>query len=408
MHRELRILLGLILGFTVFYFLPVEATRFQSAVFEALALSRWYAREHVLLCLIPAFFIAGAIAVFVQRDAILTYFGADAPKWMAYGVASVSGSILSVCSCTVLPLFGSIYKRGAGLGPAVAFLYSGPAINVLAVILTARLLGPQLGIARAVGAVLSCIVIGLAMHGIFRRDASRSAEQEAMISLGGDVPSRPLWKTALFFAILVAILVFANWAPSDSTTGIWPTIYRLKWPLTILLGGGLWISLRWFFKLPVRALVLAALPALLLAWRFPQHPAASFLAGVAGLTALTFLGPEELAAWRNQTWRFTKQISPLLLIGVLTAGFLLGGVEQNDAGVIPNRWVEALLGDRPDALLPILGTPDSRLFQSLETIWPLWTNFFAACADFWTVAWAKVRPWPFCWPDRRFPFPICW
>ncbi|MCX5702669.1 MAG: permease, partial [Candidatus Omnitrophica bacterium] len=143
------------------FYLPVENLRFTNALFEALALVRWYAREHVLLCLVPAFFIAGAISVFVSQESVMKYFGAKANKFLSYSVASISGTILAVCSCTVLPLFSGIYKRGAGLGPAIAFLYSGPAINVLAIILTARILGWQLGLARAIGAVIFSVVIGL-------------------------------------------------------------------------------------------------------------------------------------------------------------------------------------------------------------------------------------------------------
>ncbi|MDD3732853.1 MAG: permease, partial [candidate division Zixibacteria bacterium] len=145
--------LALITGvFLLFYYLPVDNIRLKGAVIEALALTRWYAREHVILCLIPAFFIAGAIAVFVSQASVMKYLGARANRVLAYGVASMSGTILAVCSCTVLPLFAGIYRMGAGLGPATAFLYSGPAINILAIILTARILGAELGVARAVGA----------------------------------------------------------------------------------------------------------------------------------------------------------------------------------------------------------------------------------------------------------------
>ena len=176
------------------YFLPVGAARFDNAVSEALHLVKWYAREHVVLCLVPAFFIAGAIAVFVRQDAVIKYLGAGANKVIAYGVASVSGSVLAVCSCTVLPLFAGIYKRGAGVGPATAFLYAGPAVNVLAIILTARVLGVELGIARAVGAVLFSIVIGLLMHVMFRNDV---VDVEEAVPVGGDEPTRPLWKDAI-------------------------------------------------------------------------------------------------------------------------------------------------------------------------------------------------------------------
>ena len=155
--------------FLVIFWLPLESSRFTGAVIESLALTKWYAQEHVLLCLVPALFIAGAISVFISQAAVMKYLGAGAKKVMSYGVASVSGSILAICSCTVLPLFAGIWKRGAGLGPAIAFLYSGPAINILAIVLTARILGPELGLARALGAVIFSVVIGLIMHLLFRK-----------------------------------------------------------------------------------------------------------------------------------------------------------------------------------------------------------------------------------------------
>ena len=200
MNKEVKILLGLLVAFLGIYLLPVESLRFQGAVLEALKLAKWYAHEHVLLCLVPAFFIAGAIGVFVSQNAVMKYFGPKAPKWLSYSVASVSGTILAVCSCTVLPLFGGIYMRGAGLGPAVAFLYSGPAINVLAIVLTARVLGLQLGIARAVGAILFSVVIGLLMHFIFLKEEREKAANPQEVFLGEDEkPERPLWQVALYF-----------------------------------------------------------------------------------------------------------------------------------------------------------------------------------------------------------------
>jgi uncharacterized membrane protein YraQ (UPF0718 family) len=165
---EFKPLFWIIAVFSLCFFLPVESARVQGAVLEALYLVKWYAREHVLLCLVPAFFIAGAVAVFVSQAAVMKYLGPNAKKMLAYGVASVSGTILAVCSCTILPLFSGIYRMGAGLGPACAFLYSGPAINILAIVLTARILGPEMGIARAVGAVVFAVVIGLLMHFFFR------------------------------------------------------------------------------------------------------------------------------------------------------------------------------------------------------------------------------------------------
>ena len=151
-RHELKIFGWLAAAFAAIYFLPVGTPRFDGAVTEALELTKWYAREHVVLCLLPAFWIAGAIAAFVSQASVMRYLGPTAPKPLAYGVGSVSGTILAVCSCTVLPLFQGIYRMGAGLGPATAFLYSGPAINVLAIIMTAKVLGAPLGLARAVPA----------------------------------------------------------------------------------------------------------------------------------------------------------------------------------------------------------------------------------------------------------------
>jgi uncharacterized protein len=196
--KEFKILAAIATVFLFIFYLPVGVPRFDNAVFEAFHLVKWYAREHVLLCLVPAFFIAGAIGVFVSQASVMKYLGAKANKVLAYGVASISGTVLAVCSCTVLPLFAGIYKMGAGIGPATAFLYSGPAINVLAIVLTARVLGLEMGIARAVGAIGFSVVIGLIMHFIFRKEeAQKAAAQMAMPETQG---ARPLWQTVLYFA----------------------------------------------------------------------------------------------------------------------------------------------------------------------------------------------------------------
>jgi uncharacterized membrane protein YraQ (UPF0718 family) len=337
--------LGLIAGgFLLTYYLPVEALQaaapIPAAVAESLFLVRWYAREHVLLCLVPAFFIAGAIGVFVSQGAVMRYLGAGAKKTLAYGVASVSGSILAVCSCTVLPLFAGIYQRGAGLGPATAFLYSGPAINVLAIILTARVLGMELGVARAVGAVAFSIVIGALMHLIFRREeAVKAAEQAAM-----PVPevSRPLWQNGLFFASMIGILVFANWGAPASSTGFWHQVYAAKWYLTglaaLLLGAVLigWFRVAWSrVMLPGLAVVGAGAG-------FSHHPLVPFTAGVVGLSAVTATDKGELREWFDASWGFAKQILPLLLLGVLVSGLLLG--RPGREGLIPSEWIAGALG----------------------------------------------------------------
>jgi len=379
MNKELKILLWLVAIFLGLYFLPVETVRFQGAVLEALKLAKWYAREHVLLCLVPAFFIAGAIGVFVSQSAVMKYFGPKASKWLSYSVASVSGTVLAVCSCTVLPLFGSIYYRGAGLGPAIAFLYSGPAINVLAIVLTARILGWQLGVARAVGAVVFSVVVGLLMHLFFlKEERAKAAKAQDVHMADEDGEARPLWQTALFMLSMVGILVFANWARPQETTGVWAAIFRGKWIVTAAFGLLLGVCMVRFFRVKPWLVALAALPAAALGFLLPGHPVVAFTAGAAGLAALTFRGGAQMTEWRGQTWGFAKQILPLLFGGVLAAGLFLGSPEGKDAGLIPNAWVQALVGDSPQALLSILGQPEGTRIPWLETVWPLWTNVFAS------------------------------
>ena len=227
-RKELKILGWIAAVFAAAFFLPLESERFMTAVNATLDLVKWYAQEHVILCLLPAFFIAGVISVFVSQGAVLKYFGANAKKWLSYTVAAVSGGILAVCSCTILPLFTSIYKRGAGLGPAVAFLYSGPAISILSIILTARILGVEMGIARTVGAVVFSVVIGLIMAFIFRKE--EKAKKEEQMNIVPPPEKRPIWQTSMHFFTLVLILVFANWgAPSTEGTGVWNAIFTNKW-----------------------------------------------------------------------------------------------------------------------------------------------------------------------------------
>ena len=297
-YKKLLLYTGVFLGF---YFFPTALLTFRNPFYEALALAKWYAREHVILCLIPAFFIAGAIAVFVSKASVIKYLGAKANKILAYGVAAVSGSILAVCSCTVLPLFSGIYKRGAGLGPAAAFLYSGPAINVLAIFITAKVLGWQLGLARAAGAVIFSVIIGFLMHLIFLKEESKRQEDAPLI-MDDEKKERPLWKTALYFASMVGVLVFANWAKPQSTgAGLWQAVFAAKWYIT--------------------AFFLAALVLMLKSW----------------------FVKDELKEWVGKSWSFAKLIMPLLLIGVIAAGFLLGSPGGGE-GIIPSRFVSGLVG----------------------------------------------------------------
>ncbi|MBT3256813.1 MAG: permease [Deltaproteobacteria bacterium] len=293
-------LLMIILVFMAAYYVPWASPVIRRSGLEAFMMLQEYAREHVLTCLIPAFFIAGAISVFVSQASVLKYFGATARKILSYSVASVSGTVLAVCSCTVLPLFAGIYSRGAGIGPATAFLYSGPAINVLAIVLTARILGWELGLARAIGAILFAVITGLLMAFIFRKDDAERAKGELFLP-EDEGTGRTLAQDGLFMLIMVLILVFAAFAkPSGGSSGVWPTVFAAKWYITagllIILG---FILKAWFVK-------------------------------------------EERVTWVQSTWGFMKQIFPLLGAGVLVAGFMLG--RPGHAALIPDQYIEGLVG----------------------------------------------------------------
>ncbi len=333
--------LGIIAGvFLAFFWLPIDSSRFTGAVIESLALAKWYAREHVLLCLVPAFFIAGAISVFVSQAAVMKYLGAGTKKVLSYGVASVSGTILAVCSCTVLPLFAGIWKRGAGLGPAIAFLYSGPAINILAIVLTARILGPELGLARAVGAVVFSIVIGLIMHLLFRKE--EQAKAEAALHMPEAEVERPLWQNGVYFAVMVGILVSATWGQPAEPTGVWHAIYSVKWLMTGFFAIALGVLLVKWFHVKTYKVVAAAAAVLALAVIFPHEPLIAFAAGIIALVVLTTTTRGETESWFLSTWDFAKQIMPLLFAGVLVAGLLLG--RPGSEGLISSQWVSSLVG----------------------------------------------------------------
>ena len=336
--RQGHLLLFLFVGFLVIYFLPVDSERFSNAWLESIRLTNWYAREHVILCLLPAFAIAGAMAVYITQGSVMRYLGPKASKPIALGVASVSGALLAVCSCTVLPLFGGIYKRGAGLGAAIAFLYSGPAINIMAVVVTAKVLGAELGFARAVGAILFALVIGAIMHVIYRKEeAERASGSDRGFSAGEQ--EKPLNITVIFFSLMIGILVFANWAAADSSA--WMVIYQWKWQITSLLAIalGVLLVLHWQWSV-THVLILAAVVGVS-AILVPGVPQLPFAIGVLGIMLLATLNTQD-QEWVAQTWDFTKQIMPLLLAGVFIAGLLLGRPGYH--GLIPDEWVNMAVG----------------------------------------------------------------
>jgi len=338
LRHEAKALAIAIISFIALYHLPVGKPRFDGAIVEALALTRWYAREHVLLCLVPAFFIAGGISVFISQASVMRYLGAGARKVVAYGVASVSGTVLAVCSCTVLPLFAGIYGMGAGIGPATAFLYAGPAINALAIILTARVLGVELGVGRAVGAVVFSIVIGLVMHFVFRHDERE--KNIAQVALPDEDEGRPLSRTALTFAAMVGVLIFANWGGGGG--GFFGQVHDIKWLLTSLaassLGAALisWYGMRWW-----KPLLVAAGAGLSVMIR-PADPVTAFTVSTVVFAWAVASEKGELHDWFVASWGFAKQIMPLLLAGVLVAGLLLG--RPGHEGLIPSGWIATAVG----------------------------------------------------------------
>lgn len=345
--KEISILSWIIAVFAAAYFMPLENIHFQEAIQASLDLTRWYAQEHVVLCLLPAFFIAGVISVFVGQAAIIKYFGARAKKWVAYSVASVSGSILAVCSCTILPLFSSIHKRGAGLGPAIAFLYSGPAINILAIILTSRILGIEMGIARIIGAVVFSVVIGIVMSLIYRKEEKALRKEQLNIP---EVPDkRPVWQTAFHFFTLVFILIFANWGkPADGITeGVWYMLWVYKWYITSFFGLLLVFSLIYILKINWRWVILGVAATGASAF-ISSSPQITMIVGIAALSLITIYdkNDSENREWTYSTWGFAKQIMPLLAVGVVIAGFLLGSTHDNTqiAGIIPDQWIAGLVG----------------------------------------------------------------
>ncbi|NMB46655.1 MAG: permease [Firmicutes bacterium] len=313
-HPELKSFALLLAIFLGAYFIPFGDPSVGRAILEGFYMLQEYAREHVLSCLIPALFIAGAISNFISQGNVIRYLGAQAPKWLTYSVASVAGAVLAVCSCTILPLFAGIYRRGAGIGPATAFLYSGPAVNVLAIILTGRILGWRLGLARAVGAVLFSVLIGLIMAALYGKEDPGRNLGSVQGSLK-DAADRSGGQNLIFFITLVFVLIFAAWGKPSQPVGFWSSVFAVKWYLIV----GLLMVLGCIFQ--------------------------------------QWFDRRERLDWLDATWGFAKQILPLLFGGVLVAGILMGRPET-DAGLIPSKYVASLLGGnslRANLLASVVG-----------------------------------------------------
>lgn len=344
--RELKIFAWLAGVFLLAYFLPLANPKVANAIQEAFKLLQWYARNHTLACVVPALFIAGAVITFLSQAAVLRYLGPQANKPLAYGVASVSGGILAVCSCSVLPVFAGIYRLGAGLGPASAFLYSGPAINILAIFLTARVLGVSIGLWRAVGAVAFAFLLGLLMALIFRREeGGRVAAQPILPE--PESPKRPLWKTATFLACLVAFLVFSDWynpgdvvvRPASGGQFAAVSLQETRDEMLFQLKED-WAGHRSGDKVTLAKRELAGVEEAR-TWVIAVHHARWWLAGAMGLAVLwmawRWMERDEVGQWMRNTWDFAKLLVPLLFGGVFVVGFI--------GALIPDTYVASLVGD---------------------------------------------------------------
>jgi hypothetical protein len=341
---ETGILLIIVSIFAAVYFLPVDSIAFRDSVSQGLALLKWYAREHVILCLIPAFFIAGAISVFVSQDSFIRYFGSTSRRWLSYSIAAISGTVLAVCSCTVLPLFAGIYKKGASIGPATTFLYSGPAINILAIIMTARVLGLELGIARTIGAVGFSILIGLIMSLIYRKEEQNlpALKKPAENADSGKRPASHL-DESLYFISMIGILVFANWGQPSGDYGFFNIVSLNKWLITALFSLLLAIMLVKYIGVRISFVIAGIAAVMILNFALPEERQLILLAAIFVLSTALFASGSMAKEWLESSWGYVKQIMPLLAIGVFVSGMLLG-TPENPNGLIPNQWIEDIVG----------------------------------------------------------------
>ena len=346
MNREWKILTALVAIFVMAYALPLGNPKIQAGIQEAFRLLQWYARNHTLACVVPALFIAGAIITFLSQNSVMRYLGARANPVLAYAVASVSGCVLAVCSCSVLPMFAGIYKLGAGLGPATAFLYSGPAINVLALFLSARVLGLSIGVARAVGAIAFSVIIGLIMAMVFWK--GEQAKTEAALQMPeSEKPRRSIGKTGLFLACMVLFLVFSDWfnpgnvivKTNDGREFKAVVIHETKDDIRFQLEQDL-DSAKTGDKIKLPKTEIAQMQEQR-TWVIAVYHMRWYLAGLSALAVLImawrWFEGEEIRQWMQNTWQFTKLLVPLLYGGVFIVGFV--------SVLLPEKQVAHWVGD---------------------------------------------------------------
>ena len=344
--KQWKVFAAFVSIFLASYYLPLSNPKIQKAILEAFRMLQWYVRNHTLACVVPALFIAGGITTFLSKEAVLRHLGPKANKAEAYSVASVSGTVLAVCSCSVLPMFTGIYRVGAGLGPASAFLYSGPALNVLAIFLTARVLGFSLGLWRSVGAIVFGVAVGVLMAVIFRRD-EQAREAVVMQLPDPPAPRRKLWQTAVYFAAMMLFLVFSDWynpgnATVQKTDGTAlqvivlqetasDIVFQIERPADNLKVGD---------KVTLPKAEIASIEDST-GWVMTVYHVKWYLAGLMGLGVLwmvwRWFGRDEIKEWMGNTWEFTKLLVPLLFGGVFAVGFL--------GELLPDQQIAAWVGD---------------------------------------------------------------
>jgi hypothetical protein len=346
MKREWKIFTGLAAVFIVAYALPLGNPKIQEAIQEAFRLLQWYARNHTLACVVPALFIAGAIITFLSKNSVMRYLGPNSNPLLAYAVASVSGCVLAVCSCSVLPMFAGIYQLGAGLGPASAFLYSGPAINVLAIFLSARVLGLPIGAGRAIGAVFFAVVIGLLMALIFRK-GERAKAEAAMQMPEPQKPRRSIGKTAMYLACMILFLVFSDWfnpgnvvvKTSDGREFKAVIIHETKDAVRFQLEED-FNSAKMGDKISLPKEQIAEM-AERKTWVLTIYHMRWYLAALCGLAVLVMVlrwfERDEIREWMQNTWGFAKMLIPLLYGGVFIVGFI--------SVLLPEKQVAQWVGD---------------------------------------------------------------
>lgn len=344
--REWKIAAAFAAIFLIAYFLPLADPKYTAAIVEAFKLLQWYARNHTLACVVPALFIAGGIITFLSQASVMKYLGPKSNKPLAYAVASVAGTVLAVCSCSVLPMFAGIWKMGAGLGPASAFLYSGPAINILAIFLTARVLGLDIGLWRALGAIGFSFLVGLGMAWIFRREEKEKIE--AAMHMPEPPPStRRGWQNALLLICMVGFLIFSDWFnPGDAIVkktdgteirGVVLQEMHDEYMIQVQESVG---AIRAGDRLTLNKADIVAIEEAK-SWvieihHFRWHLAGLMLLAVAVMT-WRWVGREDFKTWMQNTWGFGKILIPLLFGGVFVVGFI--------SALLPDKQIGLLVGD---------------------------------------------------------------